>query len=138
MFEHKSQPLAPPEKFLWRLARNFAWTMLIVGFSLAIGSNGYHFIARLDWIDAFYNSAMILTGMGPVSDTPMRDVPSKLFSSFYALYSGVAFLTMIATLLAPVAHRFMHRLHLEDGEEDDESDEVTADRVTSESQEIRP
>ena len=122
MFEHKSQPLAPREKFYWRVARNFGWTMLIVAFSLTLGSSGYHFIAGLDWIDAFYNSAMILTGMGPVSETPMRDVKSKLFSSFYALYSGVAFLTMIATLLAPVAHRFMHRLHLEDGTDENEED----------------
>lgn len=118
MFEHKTQPLAPREKFLIRLGRHFGWTLLIVGFSLTLGSCGYHYIARLAWIDAFYNSAMILTGMGPIGDTPMRDTPSKLFSSFYALYSGVAFLTMIATLLAPVAHRFMHRLHLEFDEQD--------------------
>lgn len=117
MFEHKSQPLAPPEEFYWRVARNFGWTLLIVSFSLAMGSCGYHFIAGLAWIDAFYNSSMILTGMGPVSDTPMRDTPSKLFSSFYALYSGVAFLTMMATLIAPIAHRFMHRLHLEEDSE---------------------
>jgi hypothetical protein len=122
MFEHKSQPLAPPRIFFWRLTRNFGWAMLIVSFSLAVGSSGYHFIAGLSWIDAFYNSAMILTGMGPISDTPMRDVQSKLFSSFYALYSGVAFLTMIATLLAPVAHRFMHRLHLEFAEEEEDHD----------------
>jgi hypothetical protein len=120
MFEHKSQPLAPREMFLIRLARSFGWSMLIVSFSLALGSAGYHFIAGLAWIDAFYNSSMILTGMGPVSDTPMRDTPSKLFSSFYALYSGVAFLTMMATLLAPVAHRFMHRLHLEEEEREPE------------------
>lgn len=119
MFEHKTQPLAPRTRFFLRLARHFAWTLLIVGFSLAMGSTGYHYIAGLTWIDAFYNSAMILTGMGPVSDTPMRDASSKLFSSFYALYSGIAFLTMVATLLAPVAHRFMHRLHLEFEEEDE-------------------
>jgi hypothetical protein len=114
MFEHKSQPLASRKIFLLRLIRSFCWTLLIVAFSLALGSVGYHFIAKLSWIDAFYNSAMILTGMGPIGDMPMRDTPSKLFSSFYALYSGIAFLTMMATLLAPVAHRFMHRLHLEE------------------------
>jgi len=120
MFEHKSQPLAPRERFLIRLARHFCWTLLIVGFSLAMGSCGYHFIAGLDWIDSFHNASMILTGMGPLN--PMPSVPAKLFSSFYALYSGVAFLTMVATLLAPVAHRFMHRLHLEFEEEDEKDD----------------
>ena len=122
MFEHKTQPLAPRIKFFIRLARHFGWTLLIVGFSLGLGSTGYHFIAGLKWIDAFYNSAMILTGMGPIGDMPMRDTPSKLFSSFYALYSGIAFLTMVATLLAPVAHRFMHRLHLEFEDEDEAED----------------
>jgi hypothetical protein len=120
MFEHKSQPLAPRERFLIRLAWHFCWTLLIVGFSLAMGSCGYHFIAGLDWIDSFHNASMILTGMGPLN--PMPSVPAKLFSSFYALYSGVAFLTMVATLLAPVAHRFMHRLHLEFEEEDEKDD----------------
>src|SRR4026209_824270 len=71
MFEHKFQPLAPREKFYWRVARNFGWTLLIGAFALALGSSGYHFIAGLDWVDAFYNSAMILTVMGPVGDTPM-------------------------------------------------------------------
>ena len=125
MFEHKTQPLAPREKFIRRLVKHFGITLLIVGFSLRMGSCGYHFIAGLDWIDAFYNSSMILTGMGPVSDTPMRNASSKLFSSFYALYSGIAFLSMVATLLAPVAHRFMHRLHMEfeDEEEEDRRDE---------------
>lgn len=125
MFEHKTQPLAPREKFIRRLVKHFGITLLIVGFSLGMGSCGYHFIAGLDWIDAFYNSSMILTGMGPVSDTPMRNASSKLFSSFYALYSGIAFLSMVATLLAPVAHRFMHRLHMEfeDEEEEDRRDE---------------
>ena len=119
MFEHISHPLAPRTKFLLRLARHFGWTLLIVGFSLAMGSSGYHFIGGLEWIDAFHNAAMILTGMGPLDKMP--SVPAKLFSSFYALYSGIAFLTMVATLLAPVAHRFMHRLHLE--EDDDERDQ---------------
>jgi hypothetical protein len=121
MFEHKTQPLAPRHRFYLRLARHFCWTLLIVGFSLAMGSCGYHFIAGLDWIDSFHNASMILTGMGPLN--PMPSVPAKLFSSFYALYSGVAFLTMVATLLAPVAHRFMHRLHLEFEEEDEQDSE---------------
>ena len=30
-----------------------------------------------------------------------------------ALFSGVAFLGIVAVLLAPVMHRFLHRFHLE-------------------------
>jgi hypothetical protein len=57
------------------------------------------------------NASMILTGMGPVD--PLRSTAGKLFATFYALYSGIAFLTMMAVLLAPVIHRLMHKFHLE-------------------------
>ena len=63
------------------------------------------------------NASMILTGMGPVD--PMTTTAGKLFATFYALYSGIAFLTMVAVLTAPLFHRLMHKFHLdEDGEDD--------------------
>ena len=79
--------------------------------SLAFGAIGYHALADLPWLDATLNAAMILTGMGPVD--PLRTPAAKLFGIFYALFSGVAFLTMVAVLFAPVAHRFLHRFHLD-------------------------
>ena len=79
--------------------------------SLALGMLGYHFLARLTWLDALVNASMILTGMGPVDQ--MTTVGAKLFASFYALFSGVAFLTIVAVLLAPAVHRFLHRFHLD-------------------------
>jgi hypothetical protein len=53
---------------------------------------------------------MILTGMGPVDR--MDSTSAKLFASAYALFSGVAFLTSVGVLFAPLVHRFMHRFHL--------------------------
>lgn len=64
---------------------------------------------------------MILTGMGPVD--PMRSVGGKLFATFYALYSGIAFLTMMAVVLAPLLHRLLHTFHLEDEDDDSPSQE---------------
>ena len=87
-------------------------TIGIVVLSLAIGSCGYHYYGPMSWIDALLNSAMILTGMGPVDD--MQTVGGKLFATFYALYSGIAFLTLVAVRLAPVLHRIMHKFHLDD------------------------
>lgn len=72
---------------------------------------GYHLFAGLSWLDALVNASMILTGMGPVDQ--MTSVGAKLFASFYALFSGVAFLTIVAVLLAPAVHRFLHRFHLD-------------------------
>ncbi len=79
--------------------------------SLLIGTVGYHVFADLGWLDSFHLSSMILTGMGPTA--MMTSPAAKLFSSFYALYSGIAFLSITAVFLAPVVHRLMHILHLE-------------------------
>lgn len=39
---------------------------------------------------------------------------AKLFSSFYALFSGIVFIANIGVILAPLMHRIYHHLHLED------------------------
>ncbi len=117
MFEKKHEPLLPRAAFVFRLGRSFAVTLLIVTVSLLMGGVGYHHFANLSWIDALLNAAMILTGMGPVDK--MITTGGKLFATFYALYSGVAFLTMMAVILAPLIHRLFHKFHL-DGEDDDD------------------
>jgi hypothetical protein len=112
MYEHRSEPLLSQWAFYGRLARSFGVALAIVSFSLGMGTAGYHFTAGLPWIDALLNAAMILTGMGPVD--PIKTTAGKLFATFYALYSGIAFLTMMAVLASPIVHRFMHKFHLED------------------------
>ena len=57
---------------------------------------------------------MILTGMGPVVE--MTSPTAKIFSSIYALYSGVAFLSITAVFFAPIIHRLLHILHVEQDE----------------------
>ena len=116
MFETKNQPLLPRAEFLAQLGRSFGVTLLIVAFSLLLGGAGYHYWGHLPWIDALLNASMILTGMGPVD--PIRSTAGKLFAIFYSLYSGIAFLTMMAVLLAPVIHRVMHIFHLEEGDDE--------------------
>ena len=113
MYEPRHRPLLSRREFAHRLLRNFAIALALVAFALGVGTIGYHSIAGLEWIDAFHNAAMILTGMGPIA--PMTTTGAKLFASFYALFSGIAFLGMVTVLLAPVVHRFLHTFHLEDG-----------------------
>lgn len=74
-------------------------------------------IPEFDWYDSLLNASMILSGMGPVIDGKiMLTNQAKVFASLYALFSGVAFISTIGILIAPIAHRFFHRLHLEDNE----------------------
>jgi len=119
MFEHKQHPLLPFPKFLIRVGRFFIYSISLICLALFIGTMGYHYFAKLSWIDSFYNASMILTGMGPVS--VLTTNTSKLFSSFYALFSGIAFLSTVAILFAPIVHRFLHMMHI------DEMDELKGD-----------
>ena len=79
--------------------------------ALMIGVCGYHWTAELGWLDSLVNASMILSGMGPVN--PVPGAAGKWFESFYALFSGVVFITSVGILLAPLARRFLHRFHLD-------------------------
>lgn len=109
--EHKSQHIVSLPVFLIRQVRYSLFAFLLVFVSVGIGILGYHTIARLSWIDSLHMACMILTGMGPVADMPSEQ--AKLFSSLYALYSGVAFLSITAVFFAPLVHRLLHILHVE-------------------------
>lgn len=114
--EHKKQALASQSTFLKRMLRYMAFAGFLIGFSVGIGTIGYHWVADLEWIDSFHMACLILTGMGPVVE--METTTAKLFSSFYALYSGVAFLSITAVFFAPLVHRILHILHIEDKSEE--------------------
>ena len=94
-----------------RLVRNGAIVAVFIFVALGIGATGYHTLDGLPWLDAVLNAAMILTGMGPVA--PISTTAAKVFATVYALFSGVFFLTMVAVLLAPALHHFLHRFHLD-------------------------
>jgi len=110
VFEHYTSPLIPRTQFFLRLLRSASVAASLIGLSLGLGIAGYHYTERLSFVDSLLNASMILGGMGPV-DIP-RTVTGKLFASFYALFSGVVFLSVAAVLFAPILHRLLHRLHL--------------------------
>jgi len=115
MYEHRKQPLLPRHLFLLRMLRHGFLALIIVLVSLGIGVIGYRATEGMPWLDALLNASMILGGMGPVSE--LHEVAGKLFASAYALFSGVAFLATVGILVAPVAHRLFHHLHLEEGDQ---------------------
>lgn len=113
--EHRKQKLVPLSQFFKRLARYTLFAAFLVLFSVSLGTFGYHYVAEISWLDSFHMACMILTGMGPVVE--MKSSAAKLFSSFYALYSGIAFLSITAVFFAPVIHRVMHILHVDNKED---------------------
>jgi len=100
------------------------WHSLIVIGALilwvAIGVIGYAALAHLNLVDAFLNAAMIAGGMGPVD--VLTDDGAKLFAGFYAIVSGIVIIAAAGVIIAPVLHRLLHTLHLDDLDDGKDSD----------------
>ncbi|MFN0075265.1 MAG: hypothetical protein ACKVY0_02200 [Prosthecobacter sp.] len=112
MFESRTEPLAPRHAFLRRMATFFGLAFVVAVAALGVGVLGYHFFAGFGWIDSLLNASMILGGMGPVGE--MNSDAAKLFASFYALFSGLVFISVMGIVLAPAAHRALHLFHLDE------------------------
>ena len=109
--EHRAQPVIPPHHFIIRLAHSGIIALALLAVSLFVGMVGYHILEGLRWIDAFLNASMLLGGMGPVN-TPAT-FGGKLFAGLYALYCGLAVILVAGVILAPIAHRILHKFHME-------------------------
>ena len=114
MFENKRQQVIPPRHFARRVAWSVALSAAIAGVALAVGVAGFHYLAEVPWIDALHNASMILGGMGPVAE--MKSDAAKLFSSAYALFCGLVFISVVAVTLAPVLHRILHKFHIDEAD----------------------
>lgn len=120
-FERRSAPLLPPALFIRRVALSVLIGLSLLAIALLAGMLGYHLTEHMSWLDAFANAAMILSGMGPLA--PIQTNAGKLFAGCYALFSGLAFITIAGVVLGPFIHRLFHRFLLPD----DPPDEKDAD-----------
>src|SRR5437868_15020230 len=111
MFERRQDKLLPRRQFIRRLGRSLAVGGVLIAFSLSIGTAGYHWLGQLEWIDAFLDAAMILSGMGPISS--LVTTSGKIFAGCYAIYCGIALIATTGIIHAPVIHRAKHKFHLE-------------------------
>lgn len=109
-FERCDEPLSPLPVLIKRMVRHLCIGIVIVSVAICIGVIGFHYFENMLWLDAFENSCMILSTMGPV--ITIKTQGGKLFSSLYALFSGLVFVTTIAIVFAPIVHRFIHKFHL--------------------------
>jgi hypothetical protein len=114
VLEHHSQPLISKRAFIGRLATSVGVGLILILVSLFIGMLGYHKLEQLSLIDAFLNASMLLGGMGPVNSPATFE--GKLFAGCYSLYCGLLVIFVSGIILAPVAHRILHRFHLQKGE----------------------
>jgi hypothetical protein len=113
-YEQRGQRVLPAAHFARRVLAHFALAAGVAAVSLFAGMAGYAYFEDLPWTDAFLNSAMLLGGMGPV-DNPATE-GGKLFAGCYALFAGVVFLVVAGIIVAPMAHRLLHRFHWDERE----------------------
>jgi hypothetical protein len=112
MYEHRTHSIVAWPLFLRRAFRHVIWGVLAIIPAAGLGTLGYHHFGRLAWIDAFLNASMILGGMGPVDR--METDAAKLFSAFYALFSGLVFIAVMGVVIAPWLHRMIHVIHAQE------------------------
>ncbi|RZJ30985.1 MAG: hypothetical protein EOO48_03405 [Flavobacterium sp.] len=111
--ENKTQKVISLPKFFRRVFRFGLFALGLIAVSLGVGVIGYEHFCQLKFIDSLYMSSMILTGMGPIPTVDITSTSGKLFSSAYALFSGVIFLGTSAVFFAPIIHRILHILQVE-------------------------
>ena len=111
LFEHTSKPLLDRRSFYQRQIKFILYAFGFLAITLAIGMVGYHVSTGMDWVSAYHNATMILSGMGEIDHMPSD--AAKIFSGSYALFSGVVFLSTVAIMFAPAVHRFLHIMHIE-------------------------
>ncbi|WP_175652070.1 hypothetical protein [Pseudomonas sp. Marseille-P9899] len=113
MYESKNDAVISADQFRSRLLLHALCAGLLVVGSILIGVTGHlYFEEGVKWYDAAFNATLLLGGMGPV-DLP--ETPGgKVFFAVYGLYVGLVFVASIGLILAPVAHRLLHRFHCDD------------------------
>ena len=109
MFEHHKQPLISRKAFAKRVLKSLVLSTTLIVVSLLVGIIGYRMTEGMDWIDSLLNASMILSGMGPAAT--LQTSGGKLFASFYALFSGIIFISSAGVIVAPIFHRITHSFH---------------------------
>jgi hypothetical protein len=114
-FERRGQAVASRRKFLARMLVAIGLWMVLTVAGLAIGIAGYAAFEGMSFVDAYVNAAMILSGMGPVSE--LKTTGGKVFAGSYAILSGLIIVIATGFVLAPIFHRILHRFHVETTED---------------------
>jgi hypothetical protein len=113
MFERQDEPLLPVHEFRKRVLGFLLLAFFLTFVWVVVGGIGFYFTAGLSWPDALYNSAMMVSDMGPVFN--FTSAPARIFAALYALASGLVFIGAVGLAFAPVIHRLYHYFHLDEG-----------------------
>lgn len=79
---------------------------------MTIGVIAHLILEPINWHDALLNTAFIIGGLGPY--IVPGSVAGKVFFALYSMFVGLVFIGTLGIILAPLAHRIIHKFHLDD------------------------
>lgn len=112
MYEKIKEPPINRKLFIKRMAQHIFYVLLILLLSLVIGTTGFYVFEGHGLEDAILHATFILSGFGLVSMP--TTTAGRMFAGFYGLYANIFFLAGFTILFAPVIHRILHKLHIDD------------------------
>lgn len=115
MYESKKQPLLPARHFRYRLLAHVFYALIVMVVTMAIGVIAHLILEPINWHDALLNTALIIGGLGPY--IVPESVAGKVFFALYSMFVGLVFIGTLGLILAPLAHRIIHKFHLDDDQD---------------------
>lgn len=112
MYEKISDRLITTERFLGRLLKHAFYVLGILALSVLAGALGFVSIEGYSLKEAILHSTHILAGLGLI-ELP-ESYAGRLFVALYGLYASLFFLAAFSVIFAPIVHRILHKLHLDD------------------------
>lgn len=98
--------------FTHRMLLHVLYAVLLMVLTIAVGATAHIWLEPVHWHDALLNTAFIVGGVGAY--IVPESLGGKLFFAVYGIFVGLAFMATMGLVLAPVAHRIIHTLHLDD------------------------
>ena len=112
MYESRFEPLLSRARFVRRMAHHALAVLGLLLFSLLLGMVGYLCFEPVSWHEALLDASLLLGGIGPLHMP--QSTGGKIFIALYGLYIALLFVAAAGLMLAPVAHRLLHKFHYDE------------------------
>lgn len=112
MYEKKGSPLLGRSAFFKRMLLHTLAALVLIALVFLFGVLGQVAVEDISLHDAFLNTALLLGGIG--THSMPQSIAGKLFIALYGFVTGLLFIASIGVILAPLAHRILHKFHLDE------------------------
>lgn len=112
MYERRNERPISRDKFRLRVFMHVLVALGVVAGSILIGMIGFVLFEGMPWSRGALNATTLISGLGlaEVPETPI----AQIYTSLFALYAGFVFVAASGIVIAPIAHRILHKFHWAD------------------------